>query len=219
MLSFVPFAEDLYEFQIKDDYDFARVLEIAKHGLESLEFDIYHAWMKVLKAKLQRMIIPAIIESPSRPMSFAKDSGWVLGRFLSAPPVPKFSMDDLLGLLNEIYNVLQGYFIEKSTITQAVTELLKLAGVTSFNDLLLRKNFLSWSRVLQIKHNIGRIEGWCKSHDLPDGILQLEHLLVRMLLCQLRAFLLISFQQATKLSMLQKSTLGDLVIIQDQCWM
>lgn len=178
MLSFVPFAEDLYENQIKENYDFTRALEIVKHGLESLEFDIYHAWMKVLKGKLQSMIVPAIIESPSRPMSFAKGGGWFVGRFLQAPPVPEFSMDDLLSLLNEICEALQGYFIEKSIITQAVTELLKLAGVTSFNDLLLRKN-LSWRRAWQIKHNIGRIEGWCKSHDLPDGILQLEHLLVR----------------------------------------
>ena len=179
MLSFVPLAEVLYEIQIKDDYDFARVLEIAKHGLESLEFDIYHAWMKVLKGKLQRAVVPAIIESPSRPMSFAKESGWFLARFLPAPPVPEFSMDDLLSLLDEIYDALQGYFVEKSTIKQAITELLKLAGVTAFNDLFLKKN-LSQERGLHINHNIRQIHCWCDSRDMPENTLQFEYLLVRV---------------------------------------
>jgi len=29
---------------------------------------------------------------------------------------------------------------------QVITELLKLIGVTSFNDLLMRRNFSSWKR-------------------------------------------------------------------------
>ena len=174
----------MFKVQIRDDYDFARTLENIKHDLERLESDVYRTWMRVLKRKLQRMIVPAIIESESQLTLFTRDSKW-LARFLPTPPSPEFSMDDLLSLLNRIHKALQGYFIEKSIITQVVTELLKLAGVTSFNDLLLRKNYLVGNRALQIMQNIGRIEDWCKSHDLPDGSLQLEHLLVRMLLCQL----------------------------------
>lgn len=83
-----------------------------------------------------------------------------------------------------------------------MTELLKLIGVTAFNDLLLRRNFLSWKRGLQINYNITRIEEWCKSHDMPEGTLQLEHLM-----------------QATKLLQLKKATLNDIEIIQDICWM
>ena len=64
-------------------------------------------------------------------------------------------------------------------ITQTVSELLRLVGVTAFNDLLMRRNFLSWKRGLQINYNITRIEEWCKSHDMPEGTLQLEHLMVQ----------------------------------------
>jgi myosin-5 len=42
----------------------------------------------------------------------------------------------------------------------------------------MRRNFLSWKRGLQINYNITRIEEWCKSHDMPEGTLQLEHLMV-----------------------------------------
>lgn len=55
---------------------------------------------------------------------------------------------------------------------------------------------------MQIQYNITRIEEWCKSHDMPEGTLQLEHLM-----------------QATKLLQLKKSTPADLEIIYDVCWM
>ena len=122
MLSFVFLAEDWYEIQKKDDYEYDRLLEIVKHDLESLEFNIYHTWMKVLKRKLQRMIVPAIIESQSLPGFITNDGNRFLDRFLPASSAPQFSMDDLLSLLNKIYKALRGYFIEESIITQAVTE-------------------------------------------------------------------------------------------------
>jgi len=111
-------------------------------------------------------------------------------------------MDDLLSLLNNVFKAMKAYYLEDTIITQTVTELLRLVGVTAFNDLLMRRNFLSWKRGLQINYNITRIEEWCKSHDMPEGTLQLEHLM-----------------QATKLLQLKKATLNDIEIIQDICWM
>lgn len=178
MLSFVFLAEDWYEIQKKDDYEYDRLLEIVKHDLESLEFNIYHTWMKVLKRRLHKMIIPAIIESQSLPGFVTNDGNRFLNKLLQTNSQPQYSMDDLLSLLNKVYKAMRTYYVEDSIITQAVTELLKLVGVTAFNDLLLRRNFLSWKRGLQINYNITRIEEWCKSNDMPEGILQLEHLMV-----------------------------------------
>jgi myosin-5 len=158
--------------------------------------------MKVLKRKLQKMIIPAIIESQSLPGFVTNDGNRFLNKLLQTNSQPQFSMDDLLSLLNKVYKAMKTYYVEESIITQTVTELLKLVGVTAFNDLLLRRNFLSWKRGLQINYNITRIEEWCKSNDMPEGILQLEHLM-----------------QATKLLQLKKATLSDIEIIQDICWM
>lgn len=202
MLSFVFLAEDWYEAQKTDNYEYDRLLEIVKHDLESLEFNIYHTWMKVLKKKLHKMIIPAIIESQSLPGFVTNENNRFLGKLLQSNSQPAYSMDNLLSLLNSVFRAMKAYYLEDSIITQAVTELLRLVGVTAFNDLLMRRNFLSWKRGLQINYNITRIEEWCKSHDMPEGTLQLEHLM-----------------QATKLLQLKKATLNDIEIIQDICWM
>lgn len=202
MLSFVFLAEDWYEQQKTDNYEYDRLLEIVKHDLESLEFNIYHTWMKVLKKKLQKMIIPAIIESQSLPGFVTNESNRFLGKLLQGSNTPAYSMDNLLSLLNSVYKAMKAYYLEDFLITQCVQELLRLVGVTAFNDLLMRRNFLSWKRGLQINYNITRIEEWCKSHDMPEGTLQLEHLM-----------------QATKLLQLKKATLNDIEIIQDICWM
>lgn len=181
MLSFVFLAEDWYEAQKSDNYEYDRLLEIVKHDLESLEFNIYHTWMKVLKKKLHKMIIPAIIESQSLPGFVTNESSRFLGKLLQSNSTPAYSMDNLLSLLNNVFRAMKAYYLEDSIITQTVTELLRLVGVTAFNDLLMRRNFLSWKRGLQINYNITRIEEWCKSHDMPEGTLQLEHLMVSFL--------------------------------------
>ncbi|EME43214.1 hypothetical protein DOTSEDRAFT_72564 [Dothistroma septosporum NZE10] len=202
MLSFVFLAEDWYEAQKTDNFEYDRLLEIVKHDLESLEFNIYHTWMKVLKKKLHKMIVPAIIESQSLPGFVTNESNRFLGKLLQSSNQPAYSMDNLLSLLNNVFKAMKAFHLEDTIITQTVTELLRLVGVTAFNDLLMRRNFLSWKRGLQINYNITRIEEWCKSHDMPEGTLQLEHLM-----------------QATKLLQLKKATLNDIEIIQDICWM
>ena len=180
ILSFVFLAEDWYVAQRDENYEYSRLLEIVKHDLESLEFNIYHTWMKVLKKKLQKMIVPAIIESQSLPGFVTNESNRFLGKLLQSSSQPAFSMDNLLSLLNNVFKAMKAFYLEDNIIQQAVTELLKLVGVTAFNDLLMRRNFLSWKRGLQINYNITRIEEWCKSHDMPEGTLQLEHLMVRV---------------------------------------
>ncbi|KAI7604195.1 myosin-2, partial [Hortaea werneckii] len=177
MLSFVFLAEDWYEAQKTDNFEYDRLLEIVKHDLESLEFNIYHTWMKVLKKKLHKMIVPAIIESQSLPGFVTNENNRFLGKLLQSSNAPAFSMDNLLSLLNNVYKAMKAYYLEDTIVTQTVTELLRLVGVTAFNDLLMRRNFLSWKRGLQINYNITRIEEWCKSHDMPEGTLQLEHLM------------------------------------------
>src|SRR5204862_3303539 len=103
MLSFVFLAEDWYQSQKSDDYEYDRLLEILKHDLESLEFNIYHTWVVVLKKKLQKMIIPAIIESQSLPGFATSGSGRFLGEPSQTNNIPAFNMDDLFGLLNNVY--------------------------------------------------------------------------------------------------------------------
>ncbi|KAH8117159.1 myosin 5 [Phellopilus nigrolimitatus] len=183
--------------------DYERLVTMVKHDLDSLEYNIYHTWMLETKKRLSKMVIPALIESQSLPGFTTSDgSGRLFNRLLNSNTTPAYNMDEVLNLLNKVWKSLRSYFMEESVVQQVITELLKLIGVTSFNDLLMRRNFCSWKRAMQIQYNITRIEEWCKSHNMPEGTLQLEHLM-----------------QATKLLQLKKATAADIEIIYDVCWM
>jgi len=183
-------------------HDFEKLVSTIKYEMQCLEDNIFHAWMKELKKRLNKMVIPAVIESQSLPGFITSDSGRFFNKLLTGSSQPAFSMDDLLNFLNKVWRAMKCYFVEPSVVRQVLTELLKLVGVTSFNDLLMRRSFCSWKRAMQIQYNITRIEEWCKSHDIPEGTLQLEHLM-----------------QATKLLQLKKASLSDIEIIYDVCWM
>ncbi|KAG2358707.1 P-loop containing nucleoside triphosphate hydrolase protein [Suillus spraguei] len=183
--------------------DYERLVTVVKHDLGSLEYNIYHTWMLETKKRLTKMVVPALIESQSLPGFTTSDGGGRLfNRLLNTNSQPAYSMDDILNLLNMVWKSLKSYYMEDSVVQQVMAELLKLIGVTSFNDLLMRRNFSSWKRAMQIQYNITRIEEWCKSHDMPEGTLQLEHLM-----------------QAIKLLQLKKATPADIEIIYDVCWM
>ncbi|KAF8744426.1 DIL protein, partial [Rhizoctonia solani] len=187
------------------NYDWAayqHLIQMVKSDLDSLEYNIYHSWMVETKKRLSKMIIPALIETQSLPgFIISEGAGRLFNRLLNQNTAPAYNMDDVLNLLNKVLKSLKCFFMEESVIQQVVTELLKLVGVTSFNDLLMRRNFCSWKRAMQIQYNITRIEEWCKSHEMPEGTLQLEHLM-----------------QATKLLQLKKATQADIDIIYDVCW-
>ncbi|KAI8987940.1 P-loop containing nucleoside triphosphate hydrolase protein [Mycotypha africana] len=191
-------------------HDFEKLVSTMKFELQCLEDNIYHHWLCELKKKLSKMAIPAIIENQSLPGFIANDTNRFFGRMLGggngnrnsgAAPKPAYSMDDLLNFLNRIYLTMKAYYVEAYVVEQVLTELLRLIGVTTFNDLVMRRNFNSWKRAMQIQYNITRLEEWCKTHEVPEATNQLEHLM-----------------QATKLLQLKKATLDDIKIIFDVCW-
>ncbi|KAK0335080.1 Myosin type-2 heavy chain 1 [Friedmanniomyces endolithicus] len=53
-------------------------------------------------------------------------------------------MDNLLSLLNNVFEAMKAYYLDDTIITQTITELRRLVGVTASNDLLMRRNLLSW---------------------------------------------------------------------------
>ncbi|ODQ64184.1 hypothetical protein NADFUDRAFT_79749 [Nadsonia fulvescens var. elongata DSM 6958] len=210
ILSFVSLAEEnmldneslLSEMGEYEFGQYGRLLALVKMDLEHLEFNIYHAWMKELKTLMDKMIIPAVIVSQALP-GFITSEG---SRFPKMPQIFSrepltFTMDDMLSLLNKVYKAMRTYFLEPDFMRQPIMELLKLVGVKAFNDLMMRRNFLSWKRGLQISYNITRIDEWCKVHNIAEGVIRLEHLV-----------------QSAKLLQLKKATMEDIEIIYDVCW-
>jgi myosin-5 len=127
--------------------DYEHLVSVVKHDLDSLEYNIYHTWMMETKKRLNKMVIPALIESQALPgFTVPENGGRLLGRLMGQTSTPAFNMDDILNLLNKVWRSLKSYYMEESVVQQVMTELLKLIGVTSFNDLLMRRNFSSWKR-------------------------------------------------------------------------
>lgn len=181
--------------------EYNKLVEIAKQDLENLEFNIYHAWMKQLKKTLDKIIVPAVVLAQSLPGFITPENTRFLTKMFTSSSQHPATMDDLLSLFNKVYKAMKGYYLSPEFIKMPILELLRLVGVKSFNDLLMRRNFASWKRGLQINYNITRIEEWCKAHDISEGIIQLEHIM-----------------ESVKLLQLKKVSLEDIDILYDICW-
>ncbi|KAI9272034.1 P-loop containing nucleoside triphosphate hydrolase protein [Sporodiniella umbellata] len=182
-------------------HDFEKLVSNMKYELQCLQDNIYFHWLSELKKRLNKMAVPALIETQSLPGFIATDSNRFFGKILSSNSQPAFVMDDLLNFMNRVHRTMKTYYLNPYVIEQVLNELLSLIGITAFNDLVMRRNFNSWKRAMQIQYNITRLEEWCKSHDAVEAATKLEHL-----------------TQATKLLQLKKATLDDIKIIYDVCW-
>ncbi|KAI9315178.1 P-loop containing nucleoside triphosphate hydrolase protein [Dichotomocladium elegans] len=182
-------------------HEFEKLMSTIKFELQCLEDNLYHHWLTEMKQKLSKMAVPALIESQSLPGFVSNESNRFLNRLLPIAHQPPFSMDDLLNFLNKVFTATRCYMVDPNVAEQGLTELLKLIGITTFNDVVMRRNFNSWKRAMQIQYNITRLEEWCKGHDLSESVSHLEHL-----------------KQAVKLLQLKKTSDEDLDIIYDACW-
>ncbi|KAI9300839.1 P-loop containing nucleoside triphosphate hydrolase protein [Cunninghamella echinulata] len=167
-----------------------------KYELQLLENDLFDLAIKEIHTKLNKIAIPAVIESQSLPGYLATDAG----RMFSSQAA--YTMDDLIHYIQQVISLLGFYQLEESTNEQFVNEAMKYIGVNCFNDLVSRRNYNSWKRAMQIQYNLSRLEEWCKENDRMNAMLELEYL-----------------AQATKVLQLKKSTLDDIEIICNVCWM
>ena len=80
--------------------------------------------------------------------------------------------------------------------------MIKYIGAMAFNELLVRKNFCTWKRGMQVQYNVTHLEEWCNSFDVSEATLHLEPLM-----------------QATKLLQLNKTGAEDADIMFDVCFL
>lgn len=129
--------------------DYERLVSIARNDLDSLEYNIYHTTVTEIKKRLNKMIVPALVESQTLPgFITAENPGRLLNRLIGpTEKAPTFTMEDLIGLLSQVMKAMKSFHLEDEIIAQVfINELLKIIGVNSFNDVLMRRNFASWKR-------------------------------------------------------------------------
>ncbi|TPX57088.1 hypothetical protein SpCBS45565_g08273 [Spizellomyces sp. 'palustris'] len=179
-----------------------RSLEKVRNDLDYLLIEIYHGWIKELKKRLANMIVPAVIENQSLPGYICKQSGGLWGKWGKSSSSSQFTIEQLLNFLSKLSKTMRCYYMEDSMTRQILTELLRVIGVSAFNHLLMRKNFCTWKRGVQIQYNVSRLEEWCTSHGIAEATLHLQQLL-----------------QAAKLLTLNKTSPQDIETIFDVCFL
>ncbi|KAI8833690.1 P-loop containing nucleoside triphosphate hydrolase protein [Chytriomyces cf. hyalinus JEL632] len=180
-----------------------KALEQIRQDLDVLLMDIYHGWIKELKKRLANMIVPAVIENQSLPGYICKQSGGIWGKWgAKSATSSQFTIEQLLNFLSKLSKTMRCYYMEDSMTRQILTELLRVIGVSAFNHLLVRKNFCTWKRGVQIQYNVSRLEEWCTTHGIAEATLHLQQLL-----------------QAAKLLTLNKTSPQDIETIFDVCFL
>ncbi|KAJ3167106.1 Myosin type-2 heavy chain 1 [Geranomyces variabilis] len=179
-----------------------RALDKVRNDLDYLLIEIYHGWIKELKKRLANMIVPAVIENQSLPGYICKQSGGLWGKWGKSSSSGQFTIEQLLNFLSKLSKTMRCYYMEESMARQILTELLRVVGVSAFNHLLMRKNFCTWKRGVQIQYNVSRLEEWCTSHGIAEATLHLQQLL-----------------QAAKLLTLNKTSPQDIETIFDVCFL
>ncbi|KAJ3357277.1 Myosin type-2 heavy chain 1 [Entophlyctis luteolus] len=179
-----------------------KALEQIRMDLDLLLGDIYHGWIKELKKRLANMIVPAVIENQSLPGYICKQSGGIWGKWGKTSTSSQFTIDQLLNFLSKLSKTMRCYYMEDSMTRQILTELLRVIGVSAFNHILVRKNFCTWKRGVQIQYNVSRLEEWCTTHGIAEATLHLQQLL-----------------QAAKLLTLNKTSPQDIETIFDVCFL
>ena len=183
----------------EEEYNrYVNLVKELKDDFEALSFNVYNLWMKKLRKNLEKIAVPAVVVSQSLPGFVVPEPSQFLQKFLQNSST--YKMDDVLTFFNNIYWAMKSYDIEMEVFEDVITNLLKLLDALCFNDLILRKNFLSWKRGLQLNYNVTRIEEWCKSHHISEVSVCLQHIL-----------------QAAKLLQLKKRIVADIDIIWDIC--
>jgi myosin-5 len=185
-----------------DEHSASAVLAQIKADLEELLVDIYYGWLKELKKRLVNMVVPAVIENQSLPGYICKQGGGLWGKWASRGTNTEFTIDQLLNFLSKLSKTMRCYYMEDSLSRQALTELLRYTGISAFNHLLMRKNFCTWKRGVQIQYNVSRLEEWCTGHGISEATLHLQQLL-----------------QAGKLLTLNKTSPSDIETIFDVCFL
>ncbi|CCH61296.1 hypothetical protein TBLA_0E02420 [Henningerozyma blattae CBS 6284] len=205
LYSFVVFAlqsidnDDAYKNGLDQGEikEYLNLVTELKDDFESLSYNVYNLWMKKLEKELQKMVIQAVILSEALP-GFQEKSNSLLPKIFGSTPT--YKMDNILNFLNNIYWSMKSFKIENEVFRQIIVTLLNFIDSTCFNDLIMRRNFLSWKRGIQLNYNITRLEEWCKAHHIADGADHLKHLI-----------------QTAKLLQLRKQTVDDILILREIC--
>ncbi|OQR68447.1 hypothetical protein BIW11_12909 [Tropilaelaps mercedesae] len=128
---------------------------------------IYTQMIRSMTDKLQKIVIPAIVEHDAtsgsqlfrRKMSLHHDTS------RHEVDVTK-ALDQLLEELTAFNKLIQSHQVDVDVRVVMFKELYHFVCAMSLNNLLLRRDMCHWSKGVQIRHNLSRLEHWSREQHL-----------------------------------------------------
>ncbi|XP_055019132.1 unconventional myosin-Vb [Boleophthalmus pectinirostris] len=160
--------------------------------LSDLCIQAYQQLLSITEARLQSIVVPALLESESisnlagsagkLPLSRKRTSSDTRMVGGEAP-----SMSSLLRELGALHTAMSRQALPPELMEQAFHQLTYLMCASAFNSLLLRKDMCNWSRGMQIRYNVSLLEEWLRSRGLSAGgtVATLEPLIQAVQLLQM----------------------------------
>ena len=185
-----------------DEHSASAVLATFQNELKHVTEGLYNGWIRQFKKRLDEMIVPAVVENQSLPGYICGQDTGYWSPWANKQHSTSFTIDQLINFLTKLNKSMEFYYLEQSIRTQVLTELVRLIGVNSFNHILVRKNFCTWKRGVQIQYNVSRLEEWCTGNGVEEAAIHLQQL-----------------SQACKLLTMNKNTPSDIEQIVDACYL
>ncbi|TBU14241.1 myosin heavy chain [Ordospora colligata] len=124
--------------------------------------------------ELQRVsileVLPDAVVEHQQISRFKCNEGY-LKKIFKPPHVSK-----LIRLLEYFYHQMLYYHIPEPYVVESANYILKTINTSVFNEILVRKNFLSFNRGVQINYNINEIDKFCRNINYSEGMFNLSHI-------------------------------------------
>ncbi|XP_007569232.1 unconventional myosin-Va [Poecilia formosa] len=143
-------------------------------SLSDLCIQAYQQLLSITETQLQKLIVPALLESDT----IAGLSGSAVKLVVSrkragSDPRPLGAdaptMASVLRQLGALHAALSRQALPQSLAEQAFRQMTYLICASALNNLLLRKDMCCWSRGMQIRYNVSVLEEWLRSRGLAAG--------------------------------------------------
>lgn len=179
----------------------ARLLLLLQMRSESAQLveELYRAWVKDLNRWFSKLGQMALLEHQGLP-SYASEMrqrkpsllGGIFGGSQGSVP-SEVSIDVMVASLEEVTMAMADCALPAEIAQQVLSHVLNHVCAVCFNQLLLRKNYATWRRGIQIQYNLSQLEEWanrvrsgCPGFLVgPPPLCQMEPLLQAVKLLQL----------------------------------
>eukprot|EP00039_Didymoeca_costata_P008449 m.112324 g.112324 ORF g.112324 m.112324 type:complete len:547 (+) comp14087_c0_seq1:3714-5354(+) len=132
-------------------------LQQYRNVLSDLLLQIHYTVVKHVDHQLSKLTIPAMLEHESIP-------GMANQGVLSPKPRPAISMHTMLEFLSGVSRLMTKQCVDPELTKQIFAQAFYGINARTVNTLLLRKDFCHWSKGMQVRYNLTKLEEWARDN-------------------------------------------------------